>query len=171
MLIDVLRGDLLSSEQLAVPLEKEIGFVKNYLKLKMLGDPECIRVEWNISSGVFMETLVPSMSIQIPVENAVKYAFNAESLNPCIIISVFVKDEELHISIEDNGIGYHPGAHVRDERSTGQGLKILYRTTDLLNTHNIRKMQFSIRDLYSASEKQHGTSVSLIVPLNYNFAL
>ena len=171
LLIDVLRGDLLSSEQLAVPLEKEIGFVKNYLKLKMLGDPECIRVEWNISSGVFMETLVPSMSIQIPVENAVKYAFNAESLNPCIIISVFVKDEELHISIEDNGIGYHPGAHVRDERSTGQGLKILYRTTDLLNTHNIRKMQFSIRDLYSASEKQHGTSVSLIVPLNYNFAL
>lgn len=171
LLIDVLRGDLLSSEQLAVPLEKEIGFVKNYLKLKMLGDPECIRVEWNISSGVSMETLVPSMSIQIPVENAVKYAFNAESLNPCIIISVFVEDEALHVSIEDNGIGYHPGAHVRDERSTGQGLKILYRTTDLLNTHNIRKMQFSIRDLYSASEKQHGTCVSLIVPLNYNFAL
>lgn len=171
LLIDVLRGDLLSSEQLAVPLEKEIGFVKNYLKLKMLGDPERIRVEWNISSNVFMDTLIPSMAIQIPVENAVKYAFNAESLNPCITISISVADEELQVSIEDNGIGYHPGAHPGDERSTGQGLKILYRTTDLLNTCNIRKMQFSIRDLYSAFGEQRGTCVLLIVPLNYNFAL
>ena len=137
----------------------------------MLADPERIRVDLNISSDVSMDTLVPSMSIQIPVENAVKYAFNTESLNPCITISISVEDEELHVLIEDNGIGYKPGTHARDERSTGQGLKILYRTTDLLNTRNIRKMQFSIRDLYSASEKQHGTSVSLIVPLNYNFTL
>lgn len=171
LLIDVLRGDLLSSEQLAVPLEKEIGFVKNYLKLKMLGDPEHIHVEWNISSGVPLDALVPSMSIQIPVENAMKYAFNTESMDPCITITICVENEELHILIEDNGIGYHPGAHARDERSTGQGLKILYRTTDLLNTHNIRKMQFSIRDLRTVSERKHGTCVSLIVPLNYDFAL
>lgn len=171
LLIDVLRGDLLSSEQLAVPLEKEIGFVKNYLKLKMLGDPEHIRVEWTISSDVFMDTLIPSMSIQIPVENAVKYAFNTESLDPIITISICVKNEELHILIEDNGLGFNPGVHARDDRSTGQGLKILYRTTDLLNTYNIRKMQFSVRNLHSATEKQHGTSISLIVPLNYNFAL
>lgn len=171
LLIDVLRGDLLSSEQLAVPLEKEIGFVKNYLKLKMLGDPERIRVEWHISTDVPLDMLIPSMSIQIPVENAVKYAFNTESLNPCITISISVEAKELRVSIEDNGIGYHPGAHARDERSTGQGLKILHRTTDLLNTHNIHKMQFSIRDLCSVSEGRHGTSVSLIVPLNYNFAL
>ena len=118
-----------------------------------------------------MDTLVPSMSIQIPVENAVKYAFNTESLNPCIMISISVENEELHVSIEDNGIGYHPGAHARDERSTGQGLKILYRTIDLLNTRNIRKMQFSIRNLHSVSEKGHGTCVLLIVPLNYNFIL
>ncbi|WP_075556675.1 tetratricopeptide repeat-containing sensor histidine kinase [Parabacteroides timonensis] len=171
LLIDVLRGDLLSSEQLAVPLENEIIYVKNYLKLKMLGDPECIHIEWNVSSDVPLETLIPSMSIQIPVENAVKYAFNADSLDPTIVISIYVEDEELHISIDDNGIGYNPGAHARDERSTGQGLKILYRTTDLLNTYNICKMQFSIKNLYSISGKQHGTNVSLIVPLNYNFAL
>lgn len=171
LLIDVLRGDLLSSEQLAVPLEKEIGFVNNYLKLKMLGDPDRICVEWNISSDVPMEVLIPSMSIQIPIENAVKYAFNTDSSNPEIVIAIYVADENLYITIKDNGIGYHPGAHAGDNRSTGQGLKILYRTTELLNTHNIDKMQFSIQNLDSASEKVHGTCVSLIVPLNYNFAL
>ena len=52
LLIDVLRGDLLSSEQLAVSLEKEISFVRKYLKLKMLGDSNSIRVEWCISADV-----------------------------------------------------------------------------------------------------------------------
>nr|WP_129734576.1 histidine kinase [Parabacteroides goldsteinii] len=171
LLIDVLRGDLLSSEHLAVSLEKEIGFVKNYLKLKMLGDPDRIHIKWNISSDVPMDMLIPSMSIQIPVENAVKYAFNPDSLDPEIIISICLKNEELHILIEDNGVGYTPGAYVIDERSTGQGLKILYRTTELLNTHNIRKMQFFIKNLHSVAGKMCGTSVSLVVPLNYNFTL
>lgn len=171
LLIDVLRGDLLSSEQLAVSLEKEIGFVKNYLKLKMLGDPDRIRVEWRISTDVPLDTLIPSMSIQIPIENAVKYAFNTDCRMPSIFIDIDVKNEELHIMIEDNGIGYNPGIHAGDERSTGQGLKILYRTTELLNTHNIRKMQFSIQNLQSSSPEEHGTCVLLIVPLNYNFTL
>lgn len=171
LLIDVLRGDLLSSEQLAVPLEKEIGFVRNYLKLKMLGDPNHICVEWNIFPDVPLETMIPSMSIQIPVENAVKYAFNEGSSAPKIKITIYVADENLHILIEDNGIGYNPAAHIGDERSTGQGLKILYRTTTLLNTHNIRKMQFSIKNLQSSSQKDHGTCVSLIIPLYYNFTL
>lgn len=171
LLIDVLRGDLLSSEQLAVSLEKEISFVRKYLKLKMLGDSNSIRVEWCISADVSLDTLIPSMFIQIPVENAVKYAFNADCQTPIIFIGIEVKDEELHIKIKDNGIGYNFGAHVGDERSTGQGLKILYRTTELLNTHNIRKMKFSIQNQQSSLREDHGTCVSLIVPLNYNFAL
>lgn len=171
LLIDVLRGDLQSSEQLAVSLEKEIGFVKNYLKLKMLGDPDRIRVEWHISSEVPMQTFIPSMFIQIPVENAVKYAFNSDSADPEIIIDIRVAAGNLSVTIEDNGIGYNPGAHTGDPRGTGEGLKILYRTTELLNTHNIKKMQFSIVNLQSASQEMHGTRVSLIVPLDYNFTL
>lgn len=171
LLIDVLRGDLLSSEQLAVSLEKEISFVKNYLKLKMLSDPDRICIEWTIFPEVPLETLIPSMFIQIPVENAVKYAFNGDCLNPEIRITVRVMDDSLHIIIEDNGLGYDPGAHAGDERSTGQGLKIIYRTTELLNTYNSRKMRFSIRNLQLDSMTDHGTWVQLIVPFNYNFAL
>lgn len=171
LLIDVLRGDLLSSEQLAVSLEKEISFVKNYLKLKMLSDPDRICIEWTIFPEVPLETLIPSMFIQIPVENAVKYAFNGDCLNPEIRITVRVMDDSLYIIIEDNGLGYDPGAHAGDERSTGQGLKIIYRTTELLNTYNSRKMRFSIRNLQLDSMTDHGTWVQLIVPFNYNFAL
>lgn len=171
LLIDVLRGDLLSSEQLAVPLQKEMSYVKNYLKLKMLGDPDRIRVQWNVSADVPMSVLIPSMAIQIPVENAVKYAFPADALNPEIIISIRSVNEELHVTIEDNGVGYIPGVSAGDKRSTGQGLKILYRTTELLNTRNTGKMQFSVYDLHSVSDKRHGTGVSLVVPFKYNFTL
>lgn len=172
LLIEVLRGDLHSSEQLAIPLEQEIHFVRNYLQLRMMNNIGQIQVEWNISPGVWMDTPIPSMSIQIPVENAVKYAFEADSADPKIIcIAIDTIDESLHIGIEDNGVGYTPGAYAGDERSTGHGLKILYRTTELLNTRNTRKMHFSIQNLQSSLEKGHGTRVTLIVPLNYNFDL
>lgn len=171
LLIEVLRGDLHSSEQLAIPLEQEIHFVKNYLQLRMMNNPEKIHIEWNIAPETPINTPIPSMSIQIPVENAVKYAFAPNCPDARICITITKEDENLNILIEDNGIGYNPGAHAGDERSTGHGLKILYRTTELLNTHNTRKMRFSIQNLQSSLEQGHGTRVSLIVPLNYNFAL
>lgn len=171
LLIDVLRGDLLSSEQLAIPLEKEITFVRNYLKLKMLSNPDSICVKWNIAPEVPMETMIPSMSIQIPVENAVKYAFGPEIENPKLSIMIDVWNEFLRIAIEDNGVGYNPAITCRDERSTGSGLKILYRTTELLNTHNLSKMHFSIINRKNLYEGEQGTRMILIIPFNYNYEL
>lgn len=171
LLIEVLRGDLHSSEQLSIPLEQEVHFVKNYLQLRMMNNPEKMQVVWNVASDLPMDTPIPSMSIQIPIENAVKYAFEQDCPDARITISIHIVEDSLQILIEDNGVGYNPGAHAGDERSTGHGLKILYRTTELLNTRNTRKMHFSIQNLQSSLEKDHGTRVTLIVPLNYNFAL
>lgn len=171
LLIEVLRGDLHSSEQLAIPLEQEIHFVRNYLQLRMMNNPEKIHIVWDVAPETPLDIPIPSMSIQIPVENAVKYAFPKNCPDAQIRITIARENENLNILIEDNGVGYNPGIHAGDERSTGHGLKILYRTTELLNTHNTRKMHFSIENLQSSLEQGHGTRVSLIVPLNYNFAL
>lgn len=172
LLIEVLRGDLQSSEQLAISLEKEITLVRNYLQLHQINHPKQIAIDWLITPGTPMDILIPSMSIQIPVENAVKYAFTPDCADTRICISICFVDDYLHILIEDNGIGYNPGIISSiDARSTGNGLKILYRTTELLNTRNFRKMHFSIENRQSSSEKEHGTRVTLIIPSNYNFIL
>ena len=60
------------------------------------------------------------MSIQIPVENALKYAFedNDEQTNT-LSIHISKEDRNLSISIRDNGSGYDPGKHSNSNGSTG----------------------------------------------------
>lgn len=172
LLIKVLRGNLIFSEQIAVPLKDEIQLVQEYLQLRMLGDPGRIRIIWDLPSEIPETWLIPSMSVQIPVENAVKYAFDPEDADACIRIQVTEKQQCLYIEIEDNGIGFSNDGHLqKEEQSTGYGLKILNQTIDILNRRNKNKMNFIIQDRCRLEPGGHGTLVSFVVPFDYTFEL
>lgn len=171
LLINVLKGNLLFSEKIAVTLEQETTLVKEYLQLRMLGSTRRIDIQWKVSEEVALQQLIPAMCIQIPVENAIKYAFTEDYENPQITITaICTKNNETHITIEDNGIGYNPALGANDKRSTGNGLKILYQTIELLNTKNKNKMQFSICNK-SLNNQGKGTLVSITIPNHYAFNL
>lgn len=170
LLIQVLRGNLLASEKMAVELQEEIELVKNYIALRKETNPNTIHIEWEITEQVPLQTLIPSMSIQIPVENALKYAFedNDEQTNT-LSIHISKEDRNLSISIRDNGSGYDPGKHSNSKRSTGNGLKVLFRTIELLNSKNTEKIIFDIRNIGISDPSQHGTLVTITIPFNYQF--
>lgn len=170
LFIQVLRGNLLASDQIAVSLADEVELVKNYVALRHETNPAAPCVEWEIDAAVPMQTLIPSMSIQIPVENALKYAFGSEpSADACLLVHVRVAGQGILIGVRDNGCGYNPGRNDNSERGTGNGLKMLFRTVELLNGKNSEHMEFSISNL--AAEGGQGTLVSLYVPFNYQFKL
>lgn len=171
LLIQLLRNNLQASEQIAISLENEISLVKDYLRLRTLKDTAGITVDWQINQQVPMNTLIPSMSIQIPVENALKYAFTAQTKEPCIRIVVTLQHRLLNICIEDNGIGCQATAHMNDKRGTGNGLKMLHRTIEILNTKNEEKAHISIESRKQNNPLEEGTRVSLLVPLHYTFEL
>ena len=169
LLIEMLRNNLKASEQVAVPLEEETGLVKNFLQLQMMGHSIGFEVVWQIADDVPSDTRIPSMAIQIPVENAVKYAFASEQKDACIDIRITRQNNVICIVVEDNGVGYHPGANAFSERGTGNGLKMLRRTIELLNTRNQYQMAFQIENRNSFGDGSHGTRVTIMVPLEYKF--
>ncbi|WP_173022499.1 tetratricopeptide repeat-containing sensor histidine kinase [Parabacteroides merdae] len=172
LLIKVLRGNLFFSEQIAVPLKDEIQLVKEYLQLRLLGNPDRIRIIWELPPEIPDTWKIPSMSVQIPVENAVKYAFDPENEEACIHIRIIEKQGSLFIAIEDNGVGLAADMQNRqEEQGTGYGLKILRQTIDILNSRNKNKMNFIIQDRSLLEPGGHGTLVSLVVPLDYTFDL
>lgn len=172
LLIKVLRGNLFFSEQIAVSLKDEIQLVKEYLQLRLLGNPDRIRIIWELPPEIPDAWKIPSMSVQIPVENAVKYAFDPENEEACIHIRIIEKQGSLFIAIEDNGIGLTADMQNRqEEQGTGYGLKILRQTIDILNSRNKNKMNFIIQDRNLLEPGGHGTLVSLVVPLDYTFDL
>lgn len=171
LLIDVLRGNLLTSGKVAVSLHDEIRLVQRFLELHQLTKGPWPRVEWQIGEGLFeSQLLVPAMSLQIPVENALKHAFPTPSSDSLIRIEVTKEATPnggmLHLKVIDNGCGYNPGLVRRTERDTGTGLRLLSRTIGILNRRNSREATFNITNRQAPD---HGTIMHLALPDNYDF--
>ena len=169
MLIDVLRGNLLASGKVAVPLREEVALVRRFVDLHHYSMGQLPRVTWEIGPGLEESTLpVPSMSLQIPVENALKHAFPQLADDSAIHISIGLQGGVLQLCVADNGCGYTPGKVKATGRDTGTGLRLLTRTIDILNRYNHSAAAFRITNLPAP---HHGTRVELSLPEGYVFTL
>ena len=169
LFVKVLRSNLLASDKMAMTLAEEMEVVKDFVSLREQTNPVTPHVSWHVDETVDTGILVPTMCIQIPVENALKYAFDGMEGCGEITVSIDGRDRGALVSIRDNGCGYNPGAHSNSERGTGNGLKMLYRTVEMLNAKNTVKMRFDIRNLSDAGER--GTLVTIYIPYSYQFNL
>ena len=171
-LIQLLRDNLIASEQTAVSLKQEIEQVNNFLQFQTLKQIGSLQTDWLIQPDVSTDTLIPSMSIQIPVENAIKYAFPPDRADARLQIMIKSEPDAISITIEDNGIGYHPDKNQTDrKKGTGSGLNMLRRTIELLNTNNIQKITFTIENRHTDATSAKGTRVFMLIPIQYNYKI
>lgn len=174
LLIDSIRYNLTVSEKMAIPLEEEIRIVRNYIELRESTKFTLPCITWDISlSENELQILIPSMCIQIPVENAIKYAYDYEDKDRDnhLLIKIWKENHFIHILIEDNGTGYDSKRYADKKQGTGTGLKVLFNTVELLNIRNAGKMEISIRNRKDNSPDLQGTCVRIIIPMDYNFKL
>ncbi len=133
LLTQTLRSCLELSDLAVVCLKREVDFVHDYLKLRPQ-KPE-FTVSWQIDPEVDMwQTMVPSMIIQLPLENVLKYAYEAGG--PISICIHRVKRGEsigVQIVVEDFGRGL---SSAQSLVPSGIGLTILTRTISFINMYN-----------------------------------
>lgn len=168
LLIDVIRGNLLASGQVAVTVADEIALVRRYVELHHFTHHNRPRVVWHIGHEVERcERMVLAMSLQIPVENALKHAFPSPSDNDEISIEVKMDEHNtLLLRVTDNGVGYAPKPQPVSHRDTGTGLRLLQTTLEMLNQHNPAPASCSVLTL---PPPQHGTCITLRLPESYKF--
>lgn len=173
LLVDSIQNSLLASEKIAIALEEELKTVNDYIRLRKSTNMSLPDIHINVSERINRQSLVPAMCIQIPTENAVKYAFAAMKADRKKLLTIQIEQEEtnLTISIKDNGMGYTPERYANKEQGTGTGLKVLFSTIELLNTRNQQKMTLRIVNENQENPATTGTEVLLTIPKNYNFTL
>ncbi|MGN8724781.1 histidine kinase [Segatella copri] len=184
LLIQVLRANLLTCDQVAVSLENELQMVMSYSSLRHETNPLLPMPRFDIAKEVDMSLMLPSMIIQIPVENALKHAFVGmeESGEKLLLdVKIWVEDGMLRIDVIDNGcggVGAVAGLGTRKTNaaaSTGTGLRILNSTIEMLNAGNARKLYFKMQSRAGAadgrSDRQKGTCVSIGVPCEYDYSV
>lgn len=165
--VKLLRHSLEVTESLCVPLDKELDFVKTYIEIERKSIGADFELDWNIDDRVDADVfMLPSMIIQIPVENAIKHALRGISGSKKLSIVVTKADGGINISIVDNGVGI--GNAPKERSGTGTGLKVINQTIELLNARNETKIKFAIS---AANGLGVGTAVSIYIPENYSFEI
>jgi len=159
----LLRKGLDLSNRFAIPLSEELDFVSNYVALLQdTGKQFTFSLH---KKGNVDDLQIPSMMIQIPIENAIKHGF--VNLNQAGHIDLIIEEagQGVHIHINNNGHKYTPFAPSSNKlESTGTGLRIIYQSIQLLNTHNKEKITFQI-----LPGKEEGTAISIFIPYHYSY--
>lgn len=184
LLIQVLRANLLTCDQVAVSLEDELQMVMSYSSLRHETNPWLPMPRFDIAKEVDMTLMLPSMILQIPVENALKHAFvgmEESEEKPLLDVKVWIEDGMLRIDVIDNGCGGAGAVAGMGTRktnaaaSTGTGLRILNSTIEMLNAGNARKLYFRMQSRAGAagggSDRQKGMCVSIGVPCEYDYSV
>lgn len=168
-LVKYLRRSLELTEKLSVSLQDELDIVQSYIRLESGRVSEDFTVSVVVEEGLDAKSImIPSMIVQIPVENAIKHGLAGKDDEKELTIRISREGKGVRIVICDNGRGYLPQV-ASSTRGTGTGLKVLYQTIQLLNTKNKNeKIRFNIDN---RNDGQTGTQVSVFIPFHFSYDL
>lgn len=103
---EYLRHNLNSLKRTApVCFEEELQYVKTYLNLEKMRFDEELNVEYHIETTGF---LVPALSVQPLVENAIKHGICKKENGGTLRLSSKESEDFFEVTIADDGVGFDP---------------------------------------------------------------
>ncbi len=158
------RALVLSGDKIERTLAEELEFSEHYLELERFRAMNRFEYRVEIEPGVDMESVVPKMIIQTPVENAVKHGLLSMQTGGVVTIRAFVRNGSLRLEIEDNGAG-RAALSRKSSAGTGKGLKIMDEFLTLYEKVRGIRIEVQIIDLYLDNGTPGGTRVVFTIPL------
>ncbi|WP_338015853.1 ATP-binding protein [Paenibacillus mesophilus] len=149
--------DFQNRERLA-PLEKELELVKSYLILEKARFDERLQVEYDISGN--MRCLIPPLTIQPIVENAVRHGIMRRAAGGTVRIAVSESNGSVVVAVSDDGVGMTSerlNDVLSDKDGSGVGLRNIHR----------RLLTLYGRGLNVESERNRGTTVRFELSADY----
>lgn len=167
-LVKLMRRNLELAEQLCVTLSEELDFVRTYIDLERRSLGDAFYPEISLAPDVHPEqVMLPSMLIQIPVENAVKHALRGKEGERRLWITVMRTASAISIKVTDNGGGYRPNSR---NRGTGTGMKVIMQTIQILNMKNKETIDVSVHNVLLDSGET-GCEVAFLLPDKYDYTI
>lgn len=141
-LTKLIRESLNISDKTFVSLKEELGFVDKYIATEAPLMGTDFTYTCTVSPDIRQdEVKLPSMFVQILVENAIKHGLKAKSGEKRLEVAITQdKGGYTDIKVTDNGTGFD----VTRMKGCGTGLNVIRQTINIFNAHNKRKMRFSI---------------------------
>lgn len=146
-----LRGNLssLKSENL-ISFGTELEHIEKYLRLEKLRFQDELEVVYDIQTREFM---LPALSVQPLVENAVKHGVGQKIGGGTVTISTSETEEDYIICVTDDGVGFTEGEYV-DDGGTHIGIENIKQRLDMIINARVE----------IESKKGEGTKACVLIP-------
>ena len=147
-----LRTNMDSLKQTApVKFEAELEHLKKYLYIEKLRFADKLNIEYDITATDF---LIPQLSVQPIVENAVKHGVGMKKKGGTVTIATRETDTDYEVIISDDGVGFDVSAPQKDDGRSHIGME---------NTRTrLKEMCGGRLDIQSTVGE--GTTVTIILP-------
>lgn len=168
-LTKLLRRNLELTDKMAVSLADELDFVRTYVRLESKSLGEEFEFQLQMAEDIRQEqVMVPSMLLQISVENAIKHALRLKEGKRLLRIVIGHDSNDVIITVCDNGGGYRQKSV---NHGTGTGMKVITQTIQLLNFYNVRPIVMRISNVPVDEDGTVGCQVHFTIPFNYSYIL
>lgn len=116
-----LRGNMDSIKQTKpVPFSQELEHLKKYLYIEKLRFGDMLNIEYDIQATDFV---LPQLSIQPLVENAVKHGVGMKKEGGTVTISTRETEDAFEVIISDDGVGFDTSAEKKDDGRSHIGME------------------------------------------------
>ena len=163
---NLIRTNLKMSGKYWVTLKEELDFVNCYISVitQQMDEPLDYRVD--TPDDQWMEQLmIPSMFIQILVENAIKHGLKSRQGAKSLHVGVSIDHDSRTycVAVTDNGIGFD--IRKTSPHSTQTGMKVIQSTIHFLNRSRKRKISMNVRNITATDGNITGCQVSITIPI------
>lgn len=162
-LVDLMRKNLELSNRTTVTLAEELDFIARYVDTERMVLGDDFTYTCTVSPDIDMSQEIPSMLLQIFVENAVKHGLRGYCGGKMLEVKIESGEDGVTVTITNNGNMVSPAKYG----GTGTGLRIVNQTMHLLNELNHRKMTLSHNIIEDGGMKYY--RVTIVVPSGYDF--
>ncbi len=167
-LVKLIRRNLELTSDVAVSLAEELDFVETYINLERTTLGENFRYMVTIDQDIDIRAIqIPSMLLQIPVENAIKHGLCMKEGKQRIWILIQKKRDTIDIFVRDNGGGYRQKSR---HEGAGIGMKVITQMLSLLNMYNHYPIRMEVNNV-TVEDGETGCEVYFSIPSGYSYQL
>ncbi len=157
----LIRSSLEYSRIDFLPIQKELSFLENYLRIEKKRDPDKFDFQLKVYNQNEIDDLyIPSLLVQPICENAIKHAF-VEQHGKLEVRVKQLSEETIEVKVIDDGIGYFNASRKRRATQTSLGMDIVKSRLDVFKREG---MKAGITINPGNPIDQRGTVVTLILP-------
>ncbi|MEK5026434.1 sensor histidine kinase [Paenibacillus sp. FSL M7-1046] len=166
-LTELLQAGIYSNSLAKVPIRQELDYIKFYLYLQKERFEDKIEYTIHIEDEAILDLLLPKLSVEPLVENAVVHGVEKKLGKGIIHIHIYRRNDSIYFEITDNGNGfeYVPRNWSNFESMTMR--KQGHNNIGLINTHKRVKLVYG--EPYGVdveSEFGAGAKVTLHIPVD-----